>query len=58
MNLLLLSACKHGIYGVCKKCDPKIYKEIQKHLNRKFTKKELQKFKTALQKIRGVMKDE
>ena len=38
----LLHACKHGVYGLCKKCSPATYKELQNTL--KQMKKKLPSF--------------
>lgn len=57
MNLLILSPCEHGVYGTCKKCSPKVYKALEKHMKSKLTKKQIKDFDNAIQKIREVTKD-
>ena len=40
-SYLLMKACKHGVYGVCKKCSPKMWKWMnRKRKPLKLTKKD------------------
>ena len=40
-----MTACKHGVYGICKTCNPKLWKKLMKHTARKLTEKEKELFR-------------
>jgi len=51
INYLLLTCCKHGNYGTCKKCDPETWEKVQKYMNRTFTQEEIKEFKNKFNKL-------
>lgn len=49
---MLLELCPHNEV-ICKICHPSTYKKILAHQNKKFTKKELGRFKQAVKEMQN-----
>ena len=51
----MLHACKHGVYGICKKCSPITYKELQDTFRQ--MKKKLPSFDEMLEIAKNAVKE-